>query len=73
MEDIHKVRPIFHTRVDSSKYPQPRVFDMVAAEVRLLDRKYNGSVVGQVIGVQWLIDSNEVEVEVREREVQDTE
>jgi len=44
---------------------------MVTAEVSLLDRKYNGSVVGQVIGVQWLIDTNEVEVEVREREVQD--
>ena len=71
MEDIHKVRPIFTLRVDSSKYPQPRVFDMVTAEVSLLDRKYNGSVVGQVIGVQWLIDTNEVEVEVREREVQD--
>ncbi len=74
MSDIHKVRPVFTIRLDSSTYRQPRVFDMITAEISYIEgRKYHGSLIGQVIGVQWLTETNEVEVQVRERDPQEHE
>ena len=138
MKDIHEVRPIVTLRVDSEKYPQPRIFDMVTARVSVLqqqavlpeiqvgnvlsgadlsgifafgdddyvlgddnivlgefvqkpdivlgdewvigdianwqdfefaeaEREYLGAITGQVIGINWLTETNEVEIAIRQR------
>jgi len=72
IQDIHTVRPIVTLRLDVADYPSPRIFDIVDATVSLIKygttREYYGSLRGQVIGIRWMTDTNEIEIDLREKE-----
>lgn len=73
MADISEVRPIVTLVIDSDKYANPRIYDMIKATVSLLTnagtRTYYGALMAQIIGIDPIPDTDEFALTVRQREV----
>jgi hypothetical protein len=64
-EDMSEIRPMATLRLQAEDYPAPRIYDIVEATVSLGSRAYLGAITGMVMGIEYIDETDEVEITVR--------